>query len=422
MLMKKNTHAALPKVAYILVWFPKPSETFIFREVSELRKQGLPVEVFTLYGPLCKHLSDAMRGYSGPVHRAGLKALPGLLPDILYWIKRRPAAVAWAFRNVVCRRWRSLETTGEALLAMLFGFRFARQCVEQEIAHIHADWATGAATAAWVTSRLTGLPFSFTGRSADIFPPDGALTEKLRDCTFMRTDVGSNVPYLLQTTSCPPEKIKLIYASMTMHPQCQAPLHFKAPYKLLALGRFVEKKGFDVLLRACALLKQQGLNFQLSLVGSGPLESELKKLAADLRITDVVSFPGFVPHDAVPGLLYDTDIFVMPCQVAQCGDRDGIPNVIMEAMGHGVPVVGTDVSGLGEVIRPQETGVLVPQKDPQALAIGIQSLCNRPENARRLAANGKELVLRIFAPEACARNLIAQFEAAASGQPLPEVK
>ena len=94
----------------------------------------------------------------------------------------------------------------------------------------------------------------------------------------------------------------------------------------------------------------------------------------------------------------------------------------MEAMGHGVPVVGTDVSGLGEVIRPQETGVLVPQKDPQALAIGIQSLCNRPENARRLAANGKELVLRIFAPEACARNLIAQFEAAASGQPLPEVK
>ncbi len=420
--MKKTSATALPKVAYVLVWFPKPSETFIFREVSELRAQGLDVDVLTLYGPLRKHLSDAMRAYDGPIRRAGLRALPRLPLDILYWFKRRPAVVTWACSAALFRRWRSLETAGEAFLAILFAFRFARQCVEQGVEHIHADWATGAATAAWVASRLACLPFSFTGRSADIFPPDGALNEKMADCTFMRTDVGSNVPYLLQTTGTSPEKIKLIYASMTMRPQSQAPLRFEPPFKLLALGRFVEKKGFDGLLRACALLKQQGLAFRLSLVGSGPLESGLKNLAHELRISDVVSFPGFVAHDAVPGLLCDTDVFVMPSQVAQGGDRDGIPNVIMEAMAHGVPVVATDVSGLGEVVRNNQTGVLVPQKNPQALADAILSLCNAPENTRSLAAEGKDYVMRVFAPETCADRIIAQFTAAAKGWKLPEVK
>ena len=421
MLMKKTAVVALPKVAYVLVWFPKPSETFIFREVSELYAQGLRVEVLTLYGPLRKHLSDAMRAYNGPVRRAGLRALPGLPLDILYWLKRRPGVVTWAFSSVLFRRWRTLETAGEAFLAILFAFRFARQCVEQGVEHIHADWATGATTAAWVASRLTCLPFSFTGRSADIFPPDGALSEKMADCAFMRTDVGSNVPYLLRTTGTSPEKIKLIYASMTMRPQSQATLRLEPPFRLLAIGRFVEKKGFDVLLRACALLKEQGLAFQLALVGSGPLETELKNLANELRVTDVVSFPGFVAHDAVPGLLCDTDVFVMPSQVAQDGDRDGIPNVIMEAMAHGVPVVATDVSGLGEVVLNKRTGVLVPQKDPQALAQGILSLCKAPATAREQAANGKDFVMRVFAPETCARRLIAQFTAAAKGWKQPEV-
>ncbi len=401
------THA--PRLAYILVWFPKPSETFVFREVCELRRLGLPVDVFTLYGPLRKWLTPEMAAYDGPVHRTGLRHARAVLRDILWWRRRNPAAAAWVLRQVPWRRWRTLETAGEALLACLCGFHIARRCLERDIDHIHADWATGAATAAWVAARLTGLPFSFTGRAADIHPPDGALAEKGRDCAFIRTDVGRNVDYLIQEARVPASKVKLVYAAMTMTPAGEAPLRFEQPYRLLGLGRFVEKKGFDVLLRAVALLRDQGLPCRLTLAGAGPLDATLKRLAAGLGLSEAVRWPGFVSHQDVPALLLDSDVFVMPSQVSGSGDRDGIPNVIMEALAHRVPVVATDVAGIAEVVRDGETGALVPQKDAPALAAAIARLLRNRPLTLSLAERGRELVLRTFDPGACARALADLF-------------
>jgi glycosyltransferase involved in cell wall biosynthesis len=307
--------------------------------------------------------------------------------------------------TVPFRRWRSLEVTGESLWGVLCGFAFARMFVERGIEHIHADWASGAATAAWTAHLLTGLPFSFTGRAADIFPPDGALVEKAQACSFIRTDVGRNVEYLMREGHIPREKIHLIYAAMTMKNVQTAPVSFQKPFKLLALGRFVEKKGFDVLIQACALLQQQGVDFELTLAGDGGLARSLKRLTAELGLAERVHFPGFLSHDQ----LMRTDVFVMPCKVSGTGDRDGIPNVIMEALSYRLPVVSTDVSGIGEVVIDNETGALVRQKDPAALAAGIKRLLDDRQLALRLAENGRKLVHERFDPQNVAKQLAEMF-------------
>jgi len=388
-----------PNTAYILLWFPEPSETFIFREVVNLRRLGLPLTVFTLYGRLTRSLSPEMRAFSEDVCRLGIPALKHLPKDILYWRKRRPRIVRRLFRTVLPRRWRSLETTGESLWAFLCGFTLARLFKASGVEHIHAPWASGPATAAWVASILAGIPFSFTARAGDIYPPDGALCEKIQACTFVRTNTGANVEYLKRFAGPHSNKIHLIYNGFPISRFRDAPVKMAPPFRLIALGRFAGKKGYDVLLRACRLLNERGVDFHLTLAGSGPRGILLKRLCSRLGLNDRVNFPGFIPYDRVPELLCSGDIFVMPSVIDKSGDRDGIPNVIMEALLHRLPVVASNVSAIGEVIQDGKTGLLVEPGNPEALARGIEKMTNNREAALAMARNGRAVVLERFDPE-----------------------
>jgi glycosyltransferase involved in cell wall biosynthesis len=401
------------RVAYILLWFPKPSETFIFREVLKLWELGLPVKVFALYGEVKKELSPEMAAISSKVERLGIPYLAQAPSEVAYWLRRNPRETVQLFREVLFRRWSCLEVAGESIWAFLGGLSLARRFMEQRIDHIHADWANGPATAAWVASRLTGIPFSFTGRAGDIFPQDGALREKIRDCAFVRTDVKNNVDYLASFANGQTDKIRLIYASFTLRDFKQAPVEMQPPYRLLALGRFVRTKGFDVLLHAARILKDSGLPFHLTIAGSGPRGPSLKLLCGRLELGDCVSFPGFVTHDRVSDLFAASDVFVMPSVVHKSGDRDGIPNVLVEAFVHGVPVVATDVSGIKEIVIDQETGLLIPERDPGAIAQAIKSMTGDRRKALSMAEKGKALVLKQFDPEENGRQLFNLFWRAA---------
>lgn len=408
---EKHPHQGI-KVAYILVWFPKASETFVFREVCELmalgRETGLQVEVFTLYAALRKDLDTAMAGFDGPVTRLGIAGIPRMARDFLWWMRRAPGKSLQVL-SLMLRRWRSLETTGESIWSILCSFSFARAFMEKGITHIHADWANGPATAAWAASRLTGIRFTFTGRAGDIFPPDGALKEKGRDCHAIRTDVARNVPYLIEHAGVPPEKVRLIHAALALTPKGKAALGFHSPFVLVAVGRFVPKKGFDVLLQAMKLLREKGVEAWLVLAGSGPLKRELDSLRRELGLEDCVEMPGFLPHDEVPDLLLRADCFVMSSVVSKTGDRDGIPNVILEAMAHGLPVVGTDVSGIGEVVKNGVTGLLVPPGDAAALADALGALFADHERAKKWGEAGRAMVLEQFDPKKRAQDLASLY-------------
>jgi glycosyltransferase involved in cell wall biosynthesis len=405
----------LPKVAYILHWFPEPSETFVFSEVINLRRRGLPLKVYTLYGKLTRWLSPEMLEESADVARLGLSALKGIPADFAYWFRKDPSTTRSLLRLVPFRRWSCLEQTGENLWAFLCGFRLARLFEKSGIEHIHAPWANGPATAAWVASRLTGIPFSFTARAGDIYPPDGALAEKIHDALFVRTETKTNIGYLAGFAGGNTSKFLLTYNGLLLKTHREAPVSMCAPCKILGVARFVRTKGFDVLLRAAKLLEKEGLDFHLTLAGAGPRRFQLRYLVRKLGLTHRVTFPGFVPHDRISDLFYSSDVFVMPSIVHSTGDRDGIPTVIMEALLHRLPVVASDVSGVSEVIRNGETGLLVQQRDPPALAKAIRTVLGNRETALKMAEKGQRLILELFDPEKNHKNVFDLYSNVVTG-------
>jgi len=387
------------RVAYILLWFPKPSETFIFREVVDLWKMGLDVQVYTLYGEIKTKLSPEMVEASKKVRRLGIPFLRRLPGDLAYWRKRNPSLTNELFKTIPVRRWKSIEFGGENIFGFLAGFTLARLFEEQEIGHIHAPWAMGPATAAWVASRLIQVPFSFTGRAGDIYPQDGALGEKIQAARFVISENKTNVAYMAQYAPGCEHKIHPIYNGVPLETHSIAPVKMQPPYSILALGRFARIKAFDDLLRAAKILKDRSVPFHLNLVGDGPRKYQLLYLTRRLGLVDVVSYPGFVPYHKVSELFLAADMFVMSSAVHSTGDRDGLPTVILEALAHRVPVVSTDVCGIPEVIKNGVTGYLVAQKNPAELARAMEDMLQDRDRAIQMAEAGRELVLREFAPE-----------------------
>jgi colanic acid/amylovoran biosynthesis glycosyltransferase len=398
-----------PKVAYVLLWFPKPSETFIFREVVNLWKMGFPLEVFTLYGKLTRCLAPEMITLPREIQRLGIGNLRRAAADVGYWHQRNQSTTSWLFRNIPVRRWRSIEVAGENLWAFLSGFTLARLFEAQGMEHLHAPWANGPATAAWVASRLTGIPFSFMGRAVDIYPPDGALKEKIRDCAFLRTNPKVNVEYLKSFADGDGDKIHLTYDGYPLEDFREAPVLMQPPYKLLSLGRLDRIKGFDVLLRAAKQLDSWGMDFHLTMAGEGPRGLQLRFLCKALRLTERVSFPGFLPYHRVSDCFRAADVFVMPSVIHRTGERDGIPNVILEALLHRVPVVASDVGGISEVIEDGETGFLVPPDNPTLLAQAIVRMTRDRKAALAMAERGRARVLEIFDPQRCHREVVDLF-------------
>jgi len=402
-------------VAYILLWFPEPSQTFVLDEVNTLMRLGLDIRVYTLYGARPAGRVAGMAEVLAPVHRLGTAALARLVRD---WLRLGrtwgpPAAAFW--RRAALRRWRSLETGGEALWAALAGVHLAGILAADGITHLHAPWANGPATAAWVAGKLSGIPFSFSARAHDLYPPDGALEEKMAAARFIRTNARINQRFLADL--CPPlaGKVVNIYNGVSLPGPAGPRPPARPPFQLLALGRLVPKKGFPVLLETCRLLSDRGMDFHLTLAGDGPDRRKIRGLIQRLGLADRVRLPGAVPHREVARLLAGAHLLVMPSLIAPSGDRDGIPNVVLEALSSEVPVVGAAVAGIPEVIQDGDTGWLTAPGDPEALARTVAAALADPAEARRRAAQGRALVAREFDSRRNYARLKALLEEAARG-------
>jgi len=382
--------------AFLLHWFPKPSETFLFDELSLLRRWGVPMSVISLYGRHPGPFPEPAAGDGGiPVHRLGIRALGRIARDAARAAATDPSARRlWG--TVPWHRWPDLEMAGENAWAFLCGFHLARLARERGVTHLHACWASGPATAAWVASRLSGIPFSFTAWAGDIFPPDGALPAKIRDSAFVRSTSETFAGHLRAEAGPHAGRVQVVRNG-------QDPSRFPAarPFdrpglRLLAMGRFVPKKGFVHALDAAARLAAERVDFRLTLAGAGPGARSLRRRASALGLGDRVRFPGWMPREGSGSCHLDGDIFLLPSVVDAAGDRDGIPNVVMEAMLHGLPVIASDVGAVRELVRHRETGLLVPPGDDAALAAAIRDLAARPDEALAMAARGREWVRRHF--------------------------
>lgn len=385
-------------VANILLWFPLSSETFIYRESLELMEQGLSMRHYTMYGKSLKGCSREMQEFDGPITRFGTPAVFRILSAFARAFFARPRQVGNLLRRGLFRKMRNLEAQAENTWCFLAGFLLAEHCRADNIALIHAPWANGPATAAWVASQLTNIPFAFSGRAGDIYPEDGLLAEKAADASFIRTNNAANIQWL--QAFCPPgqkSKVRLVYNGLTFAKQIPPQKAIENPaHRILAVGRFARTKGFPELLTAIARLKREGFPISLTLVGDGSWRKRLLKMIQRLGLQDAVHLPGFIPNDQLANIMVNHDLLVMPSVIHSNGDRDGIPNVIMEASSLKLPVVATDVCGIGEVIEDGVTGRLVKQRDTRKLADAIREQLENPQKAREMAEAAHDRVLKMF--------------------------
>jgi glycosyltransferase involved in cell wall biosynthesis len=410
--------AGLPHIAYVLLWYPLFTQPFIFREVENL-KQRLPVEVYSLYASNLRCCSREMLAVAPTVRTAGMKRLPEFFLEILHCLATMPKKFCRIFVRSLLRPWRSFESFAENLWAFYTGVALGRRLREDGIDMVYAPWPRGTATAAWVAADIAGIPFATSARGDNLEPADPDLGAKFTAALFIRANNAADRERIENFDKKQAKnKVELVYNSLTLPAVAERPRPVldQNPVRLLALGRFDVTKGFDVLLQACGILKSGGFDFRMTLAGGGGkimglggMERGLLALRKELDLEGHVSMPGLISHDELPDVLLNHDIFAAPCVVHASGRRDGIPNTVIEAFAYGLPVVGTSVNALPEVIRHHETGLLVPPGNAQALADAVLWLARHPAEARILGRNGQSLAREMFDPGSNCRHLAELF-------------
>lgn len=407
----------LPHIAYVLLWYPLFTQPFIFSEVEGLRR-AVPLQTYTLYGRNTQHCSGQMRENALTPRSYGVRGIWTMARDLVSAVCRQPLKVGRLFRRICFRRWPGWEVFGENLWAFGVGVSLGRRFAEDGIDLVYAPWPRGAATAAWVGATLADVPFAIAARGDNLDPADPDLGDKLRFACFTRANNAADKARIEAFDSGQASgKTVLIYNSLSIEPKdCPGARFSRKPLRLLAVGRFDVTKGFDVLMRACAILKRKNIDFQLTLAGGGgkimglgTLEKKLRHLRGELDLEREVTMPGLISHDELPRILAEHDIFVAPCVVHSSGKRDGIPNTVIEALAFGMPVIATTVNALPEVVKNGETGLTVEPGNPEALADAILWMAANPREALKMGAKGALLAREMFAPDVNAGRLAAAF-------------
>jgi glycosyltransferase involved in cell wall biosynthesis len=408
-----------PRVGYVVKRYPRYSETFIVREILAHERAGLAITIFSLRATSDGHFQDLIARVRAPVHylyHAGQGLLPEGLSAVVtaahFWNALREAAA------VVPGLWTALgEARDEEARDVYQAATLAAEVRRQNIAHLHAPFASDACTIARLAARFAGIPYSFTARAKDIFldsvrPED--LRRKLRDAAGVVTVSDYHLDYLRQTYGPLAARVQRIYNGLDLEEFLYRPPHDRPPV-ILAVGRLVAKKGFADLVEACALLAARGRPFRCRIIGDGLLRTDLRAQVERLGLQGRVELAGPLPQGEVMQHMHGAAVLAAPCIIAPDGDRDGLPNVIQEALALGTPVVTTAVTGIPEVVRHGETGLLVPQHDPPALADAVERLLADPELRVRLAAGGRRLIEAEFDNRRTSERRRALFGAARTG-------
>lgn len=400
------------RIAVILKGYPRLSETFIAQELLGLEQAGLALHLFSM-----RHPTDRQKH---PVH-GEITAPVTYLPEYLHdepgrvmrgwWRARRMAGYRAArarflvdFRQDFTRH--RLRRWGQALV-------LASE-LPPDIGHLHAHFVHTPASVAQYASLLTGLSWTCSAHAKDIWTTgEGELRHKLASArwTVTCTKAGHQ---RLRALAPDPERVHFSHHGLDLGRFAPSPRERfqadgqSAPVELLSVCRAVEKKGLDVLLQALALLSGD-LDWRLTHVGGGELLPQLRAQAQDLGLTERIAWRGALAQEEVLELYRGADMFVLACRIAGDGDRDGLPNVLVEAASQGLCCVSTTVSGVPELIEDGVNGILVPPDDPQALAAGLARAIVDPQLRRRLGAAGERRVRSRFDYRASVAGLVALF-------------
>lgn len=400
------------RIAVVLKGYPRLSETFIAQELLGLQQRGLNFTIYSLRQPHDDQAHPAHNCISAPVfylpeylHDAPLRVLRGFLNCRKYPGLIRALSVWWQDlkRDVTRNR---LRRFGQALV-------LASE-LDQSTDWIYAHFMHTPASVARYAAIIRGLPWSCSAHAKDIYTtPLWEKKEKLADMEWLVTCTRANVEHLKALDNGHGNKIDLVYHGLDLArfaPPNDARRSDPVdnPVRLLSVGRAVEKKGYDDVLKALALLPDD-LDWRFVHVGGGQLLKDLGKLARDLGIADRIEWYGPMAQDSVMAAYRNADIFVLASRIAEDGDRDGLPNVLMEAQSQGLATVSTSVSAIPELVIDEETGILVEPSRPNKLASAIERLIRDAPLREELAAAGARRVRLEFGHEKGIRELAQRF-------------
>jgi glycosyltransferase involved in cell wall biosynthesis len=401
--------------------FPQLSETFIANEILELQRQGVRLRIFSYRRPRAAVLHECVQNIREPVeylpdpiHR-NLGKLLGATPAVYRLDRARYLRTVRYVLGYTARE-RNPDTWRRLLQAVYL----ARQVREEGLQHLHAHFAGGATRVTMLTSMLTGIPFSFSAHARDVYTTTPyVLRERMNAADFVVTCTAANQKYLREVLGEESrEKVLLGYHGIDLakfQPKPE-PATRETPL-ILSVGRLVRKKGFTDLLTACDILRRNGVSFRCLIVGEGPERERLERKIAELSLADHVSLPGSGSQEEVLAWYHRATVFALPCRVLEDGDRDGIPNVLLEAMAVQLPIVSTAISGIPELIEAEHNGLLLPERDPRALAGALDRLIHDADLRARLGSRARETVAKHFDQSANARKLSEMFRQAGIGLP-----
>ena len=384
--------------AYLFERFPSFGQTFCYREVVELARQGITPPIFSIRNPSDEPPQDWDARIVNRVHY--LPEEKELLDDVRRASKKQnldseiiDALDEWGRRTDFLRLYQ----------AVYVGLRLR----EMGIAHVHAHFMGMAARTAFWIHKFFPVTFSFTAHANDIFAPRNFEVGlvKLVDAARVIVTVSDYAKKFLQERF--PERaarIRHIYNGLNLaefgrtHFSCNPPL-------ILGVGRLIAKKGFADLIRACGLIAERGKSFRCEIIGEGPLEDELRGQIERLNLQDRVALSGARPMGEVRRRLIAANVFVLPSIIDPDGGMDNLPTVIMEAMATGLPIVSTTIGGIPEMVVENETGFLVQPGDAAALADAIEQVIDDRLLAQRLGQGGYERAQQLFSIDKNVREL-----------------
>jgi glycosyltransferase involved in cell wall biosynthesis len=396
-------------VGYIVSTWPRLSQTFVLNEIIALERCGMGVRIFSVKDPS-----------SEPVHSkvSKVRAVVSYLA-----LKGRWKPVANAHLDIF------RKTPGRYLRTLLQALRYGQfsilRCFLQAgyladqlsldpVAHLHAHFATAPTLVAMFASDLIGTPYSFTAHARDIYAdtrPE-VLRAEMQRARAVVTVSEYNRQYLVNRISPDSNgKISRIDYGVDL-----SELSFRWPRAsdkgtpiILAVARLVEKKGLGDLILAADILRKQGHLFRLEIIGEGALRQELEKRVAELGLQGCVTLLGAQPHEKVRQAYDHASIFALPCVVAADGDRDGLPNVLLEAMASGIPVISTSVVGIPELIESECDGLIVQSNNPPELACALERLLGDSQLRDRLACAARTKIEERFSIDRSAEQLVRLF-------------
>jgi colanic acid/amylovoran biosynthesis glycosyltransferase len=285
-----------------------------------------------------------------------------------------------------------------ALGHLFVAAHWARGLRNEKVSHIHSQWIHSGGTVAYYGAWLLGVSFSFTGHAADLFRQRVALKDKIKRAEFIVCISEFHRDFFIKQ-GADPNKLIIGYCGINLDLYKPKPEGSTRNLKLQirSSGRLVDKKGFNHLIAACAILRDRNVDFQCVIGGNGPLFEPLSKQIAELKLEDYVKLTNQeITQEAIPQFMYEGDVYCLPCVWAKDNDVDGLPQMLMEAMACGLPAISTRLVGIPDLIIHEKTGLLCEPGDEKALADALERLWNNPELSQSIVVNAMKILREKF--------------------------